>query len=133
MSLESSPDGTCEQHHRGPRRWPWACFVVDVATEGVVAVALEAKHAEIFTTTDYGLTQLWASAFRLAGCGGIRYRARHDLAHIAACLTLFGPAEVSKSLAGFEVDDNDHLTARQELIDRIERETEVTVLAVPPV
>ena len=61
--------------------------------------------SEIFTTTDYGLTQLWASAFRLAGCGGIRYRARHDLAHIAACLALFGPADVSKSPAGFEVVD----------------------------
>jgi hypothetical protein len=89
--------------------------------------------SEIFATTDYGLTQLWASAFRLAGFGGIRYWARHDLAHIAACLALFGPADVSKSLAGFEVIDTDHLPDCQDLLDQFERETGVTVLAVPPV
>jgi hypothetical protein len=89
--------------------------------------------SEIFTTTDYGLTQLWASAFRQAGFGGIRYWARHDLAHTAACLALFGPADSSKSLAGFEVDATDHLPDRDELLDQLERETGITVLAVPPI
>ena len=88
---------------------------------------------EIFTTTDYRLTQLWASAFRQAGFGGIRYWARHDLAHAAACLALFGPADQSKSLAGFEVDAADHLPDRRDLLDQLERETGITVLAVPPI
>jgi hypothetical protein len=89
--------------------------------------------SEIFTTTDYGLTQLWASAFRQAGFDGIRYWARHDLAHTAACLALFGPADPSKSLAGFEVDGTDHLPDRGDLLDQLERETGITVLAVPPI
>ena len=97
--------------------------MVDVATEGVVAVALEAKHVRDFHYHRLWLTQLWASAFRLAGFGGIRYWARHNLAHIAACLALFGPADVSKSLAGFEIIDTDHLPDRQDLLDQLERET----------
>jgi hypothetical protein len=89
--------------------------------------------SEIFTTTDYALTQLWASAFRQAGFGGIRYWARHDLAHTAACLALFGPSDPSKPPAGFEVDATDHLPDRTELLDQLERETGITVLAVPPI
>jgi len=89
--------------------------------------------SEMFTTTDYKLTQLWASAFRQAGFAGIRYWARHDLAHAAACLALFGPTDPSKFLAGFEVDATDHLPDRTELLDQLERETGITVLAVPPV
>jgi hypothetical protein len=89
--------------------------------------------SEIFTTTDYGLTQLWASAFRQAGFGGIRYWARHDLAHTAACLALFGPADPGKSLAGFEIDATDHLPDRGDLLELLERETGITVLAVPPI
>jgi hypothetical protein len=86
--------------------------------------------SEIVTTTDYGLTQLWVLAFRFAGLGGIRYWTRHGLAHIAACLALFSPADVSKSLAGFEVVDTDHLPHRQDLLDQFERGTGITVLAV---
>jgi hypothetical protein len=89
--------------------------------------------SEIFTTTDYGLTQLWASAFRQAGFGGIRYWARHDLAHTAACLALFGPTDPSKRPAGFEVDGTDYLPDRGDLLDQLERETGITVLAVPPI
>jgi RES domain-containing protein len=89
--------------------------------------------SEIFTTTDYGLSQLWASAFRRAGFGGIRYWARHDLAHTAACLAVFGPADPSKSLAGFEAEATDHLPDRRDLLDQLERETGITVLAVPPI
>ena len=98
--------------------------MVDVATEGVVAVALEAKHVRDFHYHRLRADPaVGASAFRLAGLGGIRYWARHDLAHIAACLALFGPADVSKSLAGFEVIDTDHLPDRQDLLDQLERET----------
>lgn len=89
--------------------------------------------SEIFTTTDYGLTQLWASSFRQAGFSGIRYWARHDLAHTAACLALFGPGDPSKSLAGFEVEGTDHLPDCRDLLDQLERETGITVLAVPPI
>ncbi|MDJ0362328.1 RES family NAD+ phosphorylase [Rhodococcus sp. H29-C3] len=48
--------------------------------------------AEIFTTGNYQLTQLWASALRGAGFSGIRYWARHDLAHTHACLAVFDTA-----------------------------------------
>jgi hypothetical protein len=89
--------------------------------------------SEIFTTTDYGLTQLWASTFRQASFGGIRYWARHDLANTAACLALFGRADPGKTLAGFEVEATDHLPDRTELLDQLERETGITVLAVPPI
>lgn len=37
--------------------------------------------AEIATTPDYPLTQLWAAALHAAGVTGIRYWARHDLQH----------------------------------------------------
>jgi hypothetical protein len=89
--------------------------------------------AEIFTTTDYGLTQLWASALNEAGFSGIRYWARHDLAHTAGCLALFGPADPSKRLAGFELDNTDHLPDRTALLDQLEREAGITVLPVPPI
>nr|WP_296778936.1 RES family NAD+ phosphorylase [Rhodococcus sp. (in: high G+C Gram-positive bacteria)] len=48
--------------------------------------------AEIFTTGNYQLTQLWASALHGAGFAGIRYWVRHDLAHTYACFALFGTA-----------------------------------------
>lgn len=89
--------------------------------------------SEIFTTTDYGLTQLWASALRQAGFGGIRYWARHDLAHTAGCLALFGPAAAKKPLAGFEVVSTDHLPDRADVLDELEQETGITVLPVPPI
>ena len=89
--------------------------------------------SEMFTTTDYALTQLWAAALRQAGLGGIRYWARHDLAHSNACLALFGAADPGKSLAGFEVEATEHLPDRRDLLDQLERETGITVLAVPPI
>jgi hypothetical protein len=46
---------------------------------------------------------------------------------------LFGPADPSKSLAGFEVDATDRLPDRRDLLDQLERETGITVLAVPPI
>lgn len=89
--------------------------------------------SEIFSTIDYGLTQLWASALRQAGFGGIRYWARHDLAHTAGCLALFGPADPKKSLAGFEVLNTDHLPDRVDLLDELEQQTGIVVLPVPPI
>jgi len=46
---------------------------------------------------------------------------------------LFGPADASKSPAGFEVDATDHLPDRHDLLDLLERETGIAVLAVPPI
>ncbi|MCV7137103.1 RES family NAD+ phosphorylase [Mycobacterium hodleri] len=89
--------------------------------------------SEIFTTTDYRLTQLWASAFRQAGFRGIRYWARHDLAHTAACLALFGPADPTASSVDVDIRAIEHLPDRRDLLDQLERETGITVLAVPPV
>lgn len=88
--------------------------------------------AEIFTTTDYPHTQLWASALSEAGFDGIRYWSRHDLAHTAACLALFGPAGSPKASAGHKHFSTDHLRDRLDLLDDLERETGISVLAVPP-
>lgn len=89
--------------------------------------------SEIFTTTDYGLTQLWASAFRHAGFGGIRYWARNDLSHTVGCLALFGVAGSPEHSAGFEVDATDHLLDRTALLDELKYQTGITVLPVPPI
>jgi hypothetical protein len=89
--------------------------------------------SEVFTTTDHGLTQLWASALKQAGFGGIRYWARHDVAHTAGCLALFGPADPSNSLAGFDLDNTDQLPSCTALLDQLEQETGITVLPVPPI
>jgi hypothetical protein len=88
--------------------------------------------AEAFTITDYARTQLWAGALSRAGFGGIRYWARHDLAHTAACLALFGPADPGAATAEFAVVAADHLPTRTDLLDQLEQETGITVLPVPP-
>lgn len=84
--------------------------------------------SEIFTTADYALTQLWAAAFDQAGFGGIRYWARHDLAHTAACIALFGGA----GAAALPFDDPDHVPGRTDLLRKLEDDTGITVLPVPP-
>lgn len=88
--------------------------------------------AEVFATGDYPMTQLWAAALHRAGFAGIRYWARHDLAHTAACLALFGPAgdvcDTALSVVGTE-----HLPDRRDLLFDLETETGSTVLPVPPI
>ena len=64
---------------------------------------------------------------------GIRYWARHNLAHTAGCPALFGPADPSKYLAGFELDNTDHLPGRTALLNQLEQETRITVLPLPPI
>ncbi len=54
--------------------------------------------AELSTVTDYELPQAWAEAWRAAGFGGVRYRARHDPAG-GRCLALFGRAGERRSWA----------------------------------
>lgn len=92
--------------------------------------------AEIFATGNYQLTQLWASALHGAGYAGIRYWARHDLAHTHACLALFGTAGAHTSTGedpqSYTVTTTDTLTERPDLIDALQRDTGITVLPVPP-
>ena len=108
---------------------PAAVTVADLTSNRAVQFGVT---AEIFTTTDYPLTQLWASAFNKAGFDGIRYWARHDLAHTAACLAVFGPAGSPKAASGYDHFSTGHLPDRPDLLDELERETGISVLAVPP-
>lgn len=55
--------------------------------------------AEIHATTDYDLTQSWASALRDAGYAGIRYRARHDPRGQLVSIALFGSGKPPRSPA----------------------------------
>ena len=89
---------------------------------------------EIFTTIEYALTQLWASALNKAGFGGIRYWARHDLAHRAACLALFGPAgspESPDASAGLDTLSTDHLPDRTDLLEVLQQDSGIGVLPDP--
>ncbi|WP_338891925.1 RES family NAD+ phosphorylase [Rhodococcus sovatensis] len=92
--------------------------------------------AEIFSTGKYRLTQLWASALRSAGFAGIRYWARHDLAHTHACLSLFDTAGAHTSAGenpqSYAVTETDTLSERPDLIEALQRDTGITVLPVPP-
>lgn len=45
---------------------------------------------EIHTTDDYDLTQAWATAFRAAGFGGVRYLVRHDPSQRETGIAIFG-------------------------------------------
>lgn len=88
--------------------------------------------AEIFTTGDYQATQRWAAALRQAGFEGIRYWARHDLAHRSACFALFGPAGASTDSSRLEPVRTDHLPDRPDLLSDFETQTGVALLPVPP-
>lgn len=91
--------------------------------------------AEIFTTGNYQLTQLWASALHSEGYAGIRYWARHDLAHTHACLALFGTAGAHTSAGedpqSYAMTTTVTLVERPELIDALQHDTGITVLPVP--
>jgi ribosomal protein S18 acetylase RimI-like enzyme len=55
-------------------------------------------NAEIHSTTDYALTQAWATAFALAGFAGVRYLCRSDPAMDLVGFALFDRA--GRSAAG---------------------------------
>lgn len=92
--------------------------------------------AEVFTTTDYDLTQLWASALHSAGFSGVRYWARHDLRHGHACVALFDTAgDHTPSARGggdYQVAGTASVVHRTDLTGRLEAEAGITVLPVPP-
>lgn len=71
--------------------------VVDLTDPKVLGLA--GLTAEIHTTTDYALTQSWASALRDAGHAGIRYKARHDPSGQLVSIALFGSASSPKGAA----------------------------------
>jgi hypothetical protein len=71
--------------------------VVDLTDPKVLG--LIGLTAEIHATTDYGLTQSWASALRDAGYAGIRYKARHDPRGQLVSIALFGSGKPPRSSA----------------------------------
>jgi hypothetical protein len=71
--------------------------VVDLTDPKVLG--LIGLTAEIHATTDYGLTQGWASALREAGYAGIRYKARHDPRGQLVSIALFGSDKPPRSAA----------------------------------
>ncbi|OZC59830.1 hypothetical protein CH267_06895 [Rhodococcus sp. 06-621-2] len=91
--------------------------------------------AEVFTTGNYQLTQLWASALRAAGYSGVRYWARHGPTHTHACLALFDTAGAhtpNQAADSYAVTKTDTLAERPDLIDALQRDTGITILPVPP-
>jgi len=84
--------------------------------------------AEISTTPDYPLTQLWAAAFDAAGYRGVRYWARHDLEHVRACIALFGDAGPRPSPGPPPTPVSDD----PDLLQRLRDTAGITVLPVPP-
>jgi hypothetical protein len=128
--LRVVPDYVAAQRDSSHLRLDNGARVADLTSNLAVQFGVT---SEIFTTTDYGLTQLWASAFRQAGFGGIRHWARHDLSHTAGCLALFSLAGSPESAAGFGVDTTDHLPDRAALLEQLAQETGITVLPVPPI
>ena len=98
------------------------------------AISLTAAYgvtAELFTTVDYPLTQLWAAALFAAGFAGIRYWARHDLEHDQACLVLFSAAGVADWAAPGR-EEVVSLLEQSELLGSLGARTGIVVLPVPP-
>jgi hypothetical protein len=71
--------------------------VVDLTDAKVLG--LIGLTAEIHSTTDYDLTQSWATALRDAGYAGIRYKARHDPRGQLVSVALFGSDKPPRSAA----------------------------------
>ncbi|TQF68469.1 RES domain-containing protein [Rhodococcus spelaei] len=91
--------------------------------------------AEIFTTVDYHLTQLWAAALDAAGYDGVRYWARHDLTHDHACVALFdGGGDRTRSTTSssdYVVARTDKLSARGDVFEELRVTSGIAVLAIP--
>ena len=90
--------------------------------------------AEIFTTGNYQRTQLWAAALRAAGYDGIRYWARHDLAHTHGCIALFDTAgeHTGATPHDFTVTTTSPLTDRADLTTALRQDTGIVILPIPP-
>ncbi len=79
------------------RLHPPKVSVVDLTDPKILGLA--GLTAQIHTTTDYGLTQTWASALRDAGYAGIRYKARHDPRGQLVSIALFGSGKPPRGAA----------------------------------
>lgn len=95
------PDGVIPEPlvdtQRLSRLRPPKVSIVDLTDPKVLG--LIGLTAEIHATTDYGLTQSWASALRDAGYAGIRYKARHDPRGQLVSIALFGSDKPPRSAA----------------------------------
>lgn len=91
--------------------------------------------SELFTTTDYALTQQWAQTLREVGFDGIRYWARHDLRHVHSCIAVFAASGdrtgTELEPTDFMVLGTDNLLDRRDLWDALEDETGIVVLDIP--
>lgn len=90
------PDPLVETQ-RLSRLRPPKVAVVDLTDPKVLGLA--GLTAEIHATTDYGLTQSWASTLRDASYAGIRYKARHDPRGQLVSIPLFGSDKPPRSPA----------------------------------
>ena len=91
--------------------------------------------SEISTTSDYDLTQRWAYALHSAGFDGIRYWARHEVAHVHACIAVFaqgGDGTAAPTCRGdFTVLATDALPDRPDLWDALRDTAGIEVLDIP--
>ncbi|WP_235653832.1 RES family NAD+ phosphorylase [Mycolicibacter icosiumassiliensis] len=111
-------------------RWGEDLRVADMTSNRAVGFGVT---AEMFTTLDYEVTQLWAAGLRSAGFAGIRYWARHDLEHTAACLAVFGAAGAPPygARTPWDTAGAEHLADRQDLVAAFQAATGIAVLPVP--
>ncbi|MEB3069306.1 RES family NAD+ phosphorylase [[Mycobacterium] vasticus] len=104
--------------------------IADLTSNGAIGFGVT---SEIFTTIDYPATQRWATALHQAGFDGVRYWARHDLAHTAACLAVFGPTGAATDGCPLDTAQTDYLPDRPDLLSTFESETGIAILPVPPI
>ena len=129
--LQVAPDYLIDQRAVSTLRLSGEVRAADMTSNAAIRFGVT---AEVFTTVGYPITQLWAAALHRVGFGGIRYWARHDLAHHAACLALFGPAGQQQTESGIgETVRTEHLAGRRDLLSRWETETGMVILPVSPI
>ena len=106
--------------------------LADATSNGAIGFGMT---SEISTSTDYALTQQWAQALRAAGFDGIRYWARHEMAHVHACYALFAPSGDQTSTVAvptdFTVLGADALPDRTDLWDALYETAGIEVLHIP--
>ncbi len=90
------PEPLVDSQRLSTLRPPKVC-IVDLTDPKVLGLA--GLTAEIHATTDYNLTQSWASALRDAGYAGIRYKARHDPRGQLVSIALFGSSKPPRGVA----------------------------------
>ncbi|WP_249353528.1 RES family NAD+ phosphorylase [Rhodococcus sp. Q] len=91
--------------------------------------------SEIATTADYDLTQQWAQALREAEFDGIRYWARHEMAHVEACFAVFAPrgdrTRTMTAHTDYTVLSKDALADRPDLWESLRETAGIEVLDIP--